>query len=67
MPFVYAARGQLDAHLARFSPAVPGLQCFGDFAEALTATFTEAGHELKARRRWPRDLFSRGRPTGSRG
>jgi hypothetical protein len=66
-PLVYAGRGQLDAHLERFSAAVPGLVCFGDFSEALTATFAEAGHELKARRRWPRDLFSRGRPTGSRG
>jgi hypothetical protein len=66
-PMVFAARGQLDAHLEKFSPAVPGMQCFGDFNEAITAALAEAGHELKPRRRWPRDLFSRGRSSGSRG
>jgi hypothetical protein len=65
-PLLYAPSGQLETYLDKFSAAVPSLQCFTDFGEALTAAFVESGYELKARRRWPRDLFSRGRSSGSR-
>jgi hypothetical protein len=66
VPVVHAPAEEARAHVQRFAPAVDGALFVADFVEAVQAALHSAGHELKPRRRWPKDLFSRGKSSGSR-
>ena len=65
VPVVYCPREEAHEHVQRFASVVEGALFVPDFLEAVQAALAAAGHELKPRRRWGKDLFSR-KPPGSR-
>jgi hypothetical protein len=66
VPVIHCPRPEAAAHVERFAAAAHGALFVPDFLEAVQAALEAAGHELKPRRRWGKDLFSRGKAPGSR-
>ena len=65
-PFVRLTPTDAREWGGRFGPAAQGATFVDDFADAVRLALGAAGHEIRARRRWPRDLFLRVRPTHQR-
>jgi hypothetical protein len=60
-PLVVASGEAWQRACVRFAQVTADCVLLPSFASAVQEALAEAGHELKPKRRWPRDLFSRGR------
>jgi hypothetical protein len=66
VPVVYAPSPEGAANVQRFAAAVSEAVFCSEFAEAVQTALVQAGHELKPRRRWGKELFSRSKSSGQR-